>query len=228
MSVLYIVATPIGNLEDMTYRAVRILGEVDVIAAEDTRQTRKLLNHYNIEGKRLISCRAANENASSAGIVKLMEEGFNAAYVSDAGTPGVSDPGRLLAAAVRDAGFKVVPVPGASAVTALVSAAGMPGKGFLFEGFLSPKSGKRRSRLKELMDSGMMFVLYESPYKVCRLLSDLESIDNSRKVFVGREITKKFEEFLSGNASELLAELSSRGNLKGEFALLVGAAEKGI
>ncbi len=223
---MYVVATPIGNLEDMTYRAVRVLGEADVIAAEDTRLTRKLLNHYNIPVKRLISCRAANEAVSAAGIVKLMEEGLDAAYVSDAGTPGLSDPGSRLAASVRQAGFEVVPVPGASALTALISAAGMPGKGFVFEGFLSPKSGKRRGRLKELLEGGMMFVLYESPYRICRLLEDLQELDDSRKLFIGREITKKFEEFLSGRASELLAELSSRGNLKGEFALLAGAAEK--
>lgn len=227
MSTLYIIATPIGNLEDITYRAVRILRETDVIAAEDTRQTRKLLDRYDIVPRMLISCRARNEEISSRGIVKLLDEGRDVAYVSDAGTPGVSDPGSRLAAAVRDAGFSVVPVPGASAVTTLISVAGTAGKGFVFEGFLSPKGGRRRSRLKELMNTGMIFVLYESPYRIIKLIEDLKELAPDRKILIGREITKKFEEFLSGTPDEVLAELSSRSNLKGEFAVLVGIGRKG-
>ncbi len=222
MASLYIVATPIGNLEDVTYRAVRILGEVDVVAAEDTRQTRKLLDRYGISPKMMISCRARNEEASSKGIVKLLDEGRDVAYASDAGTPGVSDPGSRLAASVREAGFPVIPLPGASAVTTLMSVAGTAGKGFVFEGFLSPKSGRRRSRLKELLQIEMIFVLYESPYRIIKLLDDLQDLAPERKILLGREITKKFEEFLSGSVAEVLAELSSRGTLKGEFALLVG------
>ncbi len=227
MATLYVVATPIGNLEDITYRAVRILGETEIIAAEDTRQTRKLLNRYDIRPRSLISCRARNEEVSSRGIVKLLEEGRDVAYVSDAGTPGVSDPGSRLAAAVREAGFSVVPLPGASAVTTLVSVAGTVGKGFVFEGFLSPKGGRRRNRLKELMETGMIFVLYESPYRIIKLLEDLKDLAPERKILIGREITKKFEEFLSGTAEEVLAVLSSRSNLKGEFAVLVGIGKKG-
>ena len=223
MACLYVVATPIGNLEDITYRAVRILGEVDVIAAEDTRQTRKLLDRYGISPGMLISCRARNEEASSKGIVKLLDEGRNVAYVSDAGTPGVSDPGSRLAAAVRDADHEVVPLPGASAVTTLMSIAGTAGKGFVFEGFLSPKSGRRRNRLQELLELKMIFVLYESPYRIVRLLEELKELAEERKILLGREITKKFEEFLSGNPSEVLEELETRSTLKGEFALLVSA-----
>jgi 16S rRNA (cytidine1402-2'-O)-methyltransferase len=227
MATLYVTASPIGNLEDITYRAVRILKEVDVIAAEDTRQSRKLLDRYGIVTKVLISCRARNEENSSRGIVKLLEEGKDVAYVSDAGTPGVSDPGGRLASAVREAGFPVVPLPGASAVTALMSVAGTAGKGFVFEGFLSPKGGRRRNRLKELLDMGMIFVLYESPYRILKLLEDLKELSPERNILIGREITKKFEEFLSGSPQEVLAVLSSRSTLKGEFAILVGMGKKG-
>jgi len=227
MATLYVTASPIGNLEDITYRAVRILKEVDVIAAEDTRQSRKLLDRYGIVTKVLISCRARNEENSSRGIVKLLEEGKDVAYVSDAGTPGVSDPGGRLASAVREAGFPVVPLPGASAVTALMSVAGTAGKGFVFEGFLSPKGGRRRNRLKALLDMGMIFVLYESPYRILKLLEDLKELSPERNILIGREITKKFEEFLSGSPQEVLAVLSSRSTLKGEFAILVGMGKKG-
>ena len=225
MSMLYVVATPIGNLEDITYRAVRILGEVDVVAAEDTRQTRKLLDRYGINPPMVISCRARNEEASSRGIVKLLEEGKTLAYVSDAGTPGVSDPGSRLAASVREAGFPVIPLPGASASTALVSIAGLPGKGFVFEGFLSPKGGRRRSRLKALLETKMPFVLYESPYRVTKLLGDLVELAPGRNLLLGREMTKKFEEFLSGFPSQVLEVLAERGTLKGEFALIVAATD---
>jgi 16S rRNA (cytidine1402-2'-O)-methyltransferase len=162
---------------------------------------------------------------SAKGIVKLLNEGRSVAYVSDAGTPGVSDPGSRLAGAVREAGFPVVPLPGASAVTAMVSIAGLPGKGFHFEGFLSPKGGRRRSRLKELLEYESTFVLYESPYRILKLLQDLRDLAGERKILIGREITKKFEEFLSGSAEEALAVLSARGTLKGEFAVLVGAGK---
>jgi len=226
MATLYVVATPIGNLEDITYRAVRILGEVDVVAAEDTRQTRKLLDRYNIAPRSLIRCRARNEVTSSRGIVKLLGEGRDVAYVSDAGTPGISDPGNRLASAVRAAGFPVVPLPGASAVTTMMSVAGTAGKGFVFEGFLSPKDGRRKNRLKELLAIDMIVILYESPYRIVKLLENLRDLAPDRKILVGREITKKFEEFLAGSASEVLAVLSARVNLKGEFAVLVGLKEK--
>ena len=222
MAKLYMVATPIGNLEDITYRAVRILGEADVVAAEDTRVTRKLLDRFKLSPAKVISARAANEKAASGGIVNLLERGFDVAYVSDSGTPGVSDPGGRTAAAAREAGFDVVPIPGACAAAALVSAAGMAGKGFVFEGFLSSKGPRRRRRLEELLAARMVFVIYESPYRILKLLADLAHLAPERKVLIGREITKKFEEIITGTAKELLAELSSRGTVKGEFSVVVG------
>jgi len=226
MAVLYIVATPIGNLEDITYRAVRILGEVDVIASEDGRLTRKLLSRYSVPAKTLINCRASNEEASSQGIVKLLREGKNVAYLADAGTPGISDPGGRLVSAIRDAGFPIVPLPGPSAVTAMMSVAGMAGKGFIFEGFLSPKDGRRRSRLKELLESRMIFILFESPHRIIKLLENLKTLAPEREILIGREITKKFEEFFSGSAVEVLAILSTRITLKGEFVVLVGSKDR--
>jgi len=226
MSILYIVATPIGNLEDITFRAVRILKETDVIAAEDTRHSRKLLEFYGISPEKLISCRAANQKQCAPGIVKLLTQGKSVAYISDAGTPGISDPGGIIVSQARENGFAVVPVPGASAVTALVSVAGAAGKGYVFEGFLSPKGGRRRKRLKELLNMEMIFVLYESPFRIIKLLEDLNELAPERKVLAGREITKKFEEFVSGTPSQLLDNFLNRSNLKGEFALLVGLEKK--
>lgn len=225
MAKLYMVATPIGNLEDMTYRAVRVLKEVDVVACEDTRHTQKLLNAYEIR-KRLISCRAQNEEQSAEGIIKLMGEGQDVAFCSDAGTPGVSDPGGRLAAAVRGAGFAVVPVPGVSAATALVSVAGAPGKGFVFEGFLSPKSGKRRSALEELLEGKKSFIIYESPHRIVKLMGEIAELSSERQVVVAREMTKSFEEFLSGTAAAVAEEMGSGKTWKGEFAVLVFPAKK--
>jgi len=224
------VATPIGNMEDITYRAVRILQEVDTIACEDTRQTLKLLNHYGIS-KNLISCRAANEKQSAPGIVKLMEQGQDIAYASDAGTPGLSDPGKIVVSAVRDAGFDVVPLPGPSAFAAMVSVSGFSDKAVTFEGFLSPKGGKRNKRLKELLDRGDSFVLYESPFRIVRLLGELADLEPGRQILIGREISKKFEEFSEGSAEELFANWQKRTTIKGELALLIsgvrGTKKKG-
>jgi 16S rRNA (cytidine1402-2'-O)-methyltransferase len=219
MSTFYVVATPIGNLEDITYRAVRILGEVDTIACEDTRHTQIVLSRYNITGKRLIACHARNEANSAAGIVKLLEEGHDIAYASDAGTPGISDPGSRVVKAVREAGFPVVPLPGPSAVAALVSAAGCCSKSFTFEGFLSPKGGRRKSRLTELLGREEAFVIYESPYRVEKTLALLAEMAPDRIITVGREMTKAFEEFETGTASELLG--GRIRSFKGEFAMLV-------
>lgn len=218
MATLYITATPIGNLEDITYRAVRVLSQVDVIACEDTRHTRILLDRYNITGKRLIACHARNEDNSSDGIIKLLEEGLDIAYVSDAGTPGINDPGGKVVSAARKAGFEVVPVPGPSAVATLVSVAGFTGKSFTFEGFLSPKPGRRRSRLAQLLDRDETFIVYESPYRVARLLADIADLAPQRQLTVGREMTKAFEQFICGTASEVLSALTQP---KGEFAVLV-------
>ncbi len=222
MATLYITATPIGNLEDITYRAVRILGSVEVIAAEDTRQTRKLLEHYEISPSMLLSCRSHNEENSARGIVKLLNQGNDVAYVSDAGTPCISDPGSRLVRIVRESEHNIVPLPGASAITAVMSVAGIAARGFVFEGFLSPKSGRRRKRLKELLQISMVFILYESPFRIISLLKDFEELAPTCRILIGREITKKFEEFLSGTPLELLSKLSRRNTIKGEIVLIAG------
>jgi len=226
MDGLYIVATPIGNLEDMTYRAVRTLGEVSFLLAEDTRHTRKLLSHFGIHAE-VVSCRAQNEAKVADTCIKRLEVGETAAYVSDAGTPGLSDPGSVLVAKVREAGFPVRPIPGPSALAAIVSVGGYGGKGLRFDGFLSPKGGRRRRRLGELLENGEAFVLYESPYRVVKLLEDLAGLEPQRHVLVGREMTKWYEEFLEGQADEITAQLQQRGQLKGEFTILVGPRKKG-
>ena len=217
---LYMVATPIGNLEDITYRAVRILGEVDVIACEDTRHTSLLLSRYSIH-KRLIACHAHNEEESAKGILGLLDSGLNVAYCSDAGTPGVSDPGARLVEYIRQDGrHRVVPIPGASAGVSLVSVAGNIGKSFTFEGFLSPKQGRRRERLLELFSRGEAFIVYESPFRVVKTLRDIAEAGEARLV-IGRELTKAHEEIISGSAEEMLEEFSRREQIKGEFAVLV-------
>lgn len=218
MSTLYIVGTPIGNLDDITLRAIRTLKEVDVIACEDTRHTQTMLTHLEITGKRLIACHSHNEAASSNGIVNLLDQGLDVAYVSDAGTPGVSDPGSRLVRTVRDAGFDVVPIPGASACVTLISASGLAGKTFTFEGFLSPKSGRRKSRVKELLERNEAFIVYESPFRVVKLLDELEQLCPDRNIVLGRELTKAFEQILCGTPSQVKEELKV---VKGEFALCI-------
>lgn len=215
---LYIVATPIGNLNDITLRAIQVLKEADVIACEDTRHTQQLLNHLDITGKRLIACHAHNEASSSQGIIQLMQQGLNVAYCSDAGTPGVSDPGSRLVRAVREAGFTVVPIPGASASVTLISASGLAGKTFTFEGFLSPKSGKRKKRLEELLSRDEAFIVYESPFRIIKTLEEIKALDDTRQIVLGREMTKAFEQFITGTASEVIEQLKV---VKGEFAFCV-------
>ncbi len=220
MSTLYIVATPIGNLEDVTYRAISTLKEVDIIACEDTRITSRLLQHYGIQ-KRLIATHAHNEKASAMGIVKLLEEGNSIAFVSDAGTPGISDPGAHLVELVRSSGFSVVPIPGVSAVATAVSVAGLMGKSFTFEGFVSVKPGKRTKRLRELIDRDEAFFLYESPFRLLKLLNAILEIEATRLVMVGREMTKTFEEYVKGTALEVFALFNERDSIKGECVICV-------
>lgn len=220
------VATPIGNLQDITLRALETLKAVDLIVCEDTRHSRRLLDHYGIR-KPLKSGHGHNEAQSALGIVKALEEGADVAYISDAGSPGISDPGRVMVRAVRDAGFPVVPIPGASALSALLSANGFPGKAITFEGFLSPKQGKRRTRLSELLARAESFVLYESPHRVLKLLADLSDLDSERHVLLGRELTKVHEELVEGSATDVLETMSRRQSIKGEIALLVGPPKKG-
>ena len=225
MSTLYVVGTPIGNLGDITFRAVETFKSVDVIAAEDTRHTLQLLNHLEIK-KPLISCRSQNESVAGQKIIKLLDEGQNVAYASDAGTPGVSDPGAVLAGLARAAGHTVVPIPGPSAFASLVSVAGAGGKTLIFEGFLSPRPGRRRSRLRELLSTGDAVVLYESPFRVVKLLTDIADIEADRRVVVGRELTKLHEEIVEGTAAEMRDEFAGRDKVLGEFAVFISGIKK--
>ncbi|MBO7174626.1 MAG: 16S rRNA (cytidine(1402)-2'-O)-methyltransferase [Spirochaetaceae bacterium] len=224
MANLYIVGTPIGNLSDITYRALETFKIVDVIACEDTRHTLQLLNHFEIK-KPLISCRAQNEQSAAQKIVHLLDEGQNVAYASDAGTPGISDPGAVLVDVARAAGHTIVPIPGACAFVSLASVAGSGGKSLLFEGFLSPKPGRRRSRLRELMATGFAFVLYESPFRIVKLLADIADIQCERRIVVGRELTKLHEEIVEGTAAEVLEDFAGRSKILGEFAVFVSGSK---
>lgn len=224
MATLYIVGTPIGNLSDITYRALETFKTVDVIACEDTRHTLQLLNHFEIK-KPLISCRAQNEQSAAQKIVHLLDEGQNVAYASDAGTPGISDPGAVLVDVARAAGHTIVPIPGACAFVSLASVAGSGGKSLLFEGFLSPKPGRRRSRLRELMATGFAFVLYESPFRIVKLLADIADIQCERRIVVGRELTKLHEEIVEGTAAEVLEDFAGRSKILGEFAVFVSGSK---
>ena len=214
------VATPIGNLKDISFRALETFQEADFIACEDTRHTLGLLTHYEIS-KPLISCRAVNEASASEKIVKLLDEGKKIAYASDAGTPAISDPGSILVRTAREAGHTIIPIPGASAFGAIMSIAGTYDKTVVFEGFLSPKAGKRKRRLQELFDFGAGFVLYESPYRIIKLLADIAEIDSNRELIVGRELTKLHEEIIKGPAAEVLQNFEKRPSIKGEFSVFV-------
>lgn len=227
MSTLYIVGTPIGNLGDITFRAVETFKSVDVVAAEDTRHTLQLLNHLQIK-KPLISCRSQNEEFAAQKIIKMLDEGQTIAYASDAGTPGISDPGAVLAGLARKAGHTVVPIPGPSAFASLVSVAGAGGKTLVFEGFLSPKPGRRRSRLRELLSTGDAIVLYESPFRIVKLLTDIADIDSERRVVIGRELTKLHEEIVEGTALQIRDEFASRSKILGEFAVFISGSKTKI
>ncbi|HTX71316.1 MAG TPA: 16S rRNA (cytidine(1402)-2'-O)-methyltransferase [Rectinemataceae bacterium] len=224
MGKLCLVATPIGNLGDITLRALETLRGADAIACEDTRHTLKLLSHFDIR-KPLLSCHAQDEERGASRVLALLAEDKTVAYCSDAGTPGLSDPGSLLARRAREAGHQVSPLPGPSAFAALISAAGVGGRSFLFDGFPSPKAGRRKSRLREIMARPESFVLYESPHRIDKLVADIASIDPGRRVCLGREMTKLHEEFIVGSASEVLETLVGRGESRGEFAVLVAGAE---
>ncbi len=223
---LYLVGTPIGNLEDITLRALRILKEVNLIACEDTRQTAKLLNHYGID-KPTISYHEHNELTRSAELVVHLERGDSVAVVSDAGMPGVSDPGhRLVALALRHH-IRVVPVPGASAFLSALVASGLPTDSFHFGGFLPAKAGARRSALEVIRSSPRTQIFYEAPHRIVDTLHDVvEVLGLERHVVIAREVTKMHEEFLRGRASEVLAQLEARGTVRGEITLLIGRPEE--
>jgi 16S rRNA (cytidine1402-2'-O)-methyltransferase len=223
---LYLVGTPIGNLEDITLRALRVLKEVDAIACEDTRQTQKLLNHYGIT-TRTVSYHEHNEITRAAELVKDLQQGISIALVTDAGTPGISDPGfRLVALAIQHH-VPVVPVPGASAFLSALVASGLPTDSFRFGGFLPSKLGERRAGLDAIKDSPRTQVFYEAPHRIVETLSDLVVIlGEDRHVVVAREVTKLHEEFLRGRAVDILETLKSRDAVKGEITLLIGKAEE--
>jgi len=224
---LYLVATPIGNLEDITLRAVRVLKEADLIACEDTRQTQKLLTHYGI-ATRTTSYHQHNEMTRAPELVLELEQGARIALVTDAGMPGISDPGfRLITLAIRHH-LSVVPIPGASAFLAALVASGLPADSFRFSGFLPAKRGQRRALLESVRESPRTQVFYEAPHRVKEALSDVvEVLGKDRHVVIAREVTKLHEEFLRGRAHEVLEALNTRGEVKGEITLLIGKSEAG-
>jgi 16S rRNA (cytidine1402-2'-O)-methyltransferase len=218
--ILYIVATPIGNLEDITYRAVRILKEVDLIAAEDTRHSRKLLTHFGI-AKPLTSYYDHNQQLKGQQILMALSAGKHVALISDAGTPGISDPGYQLVREAVAAGVTVVPIPGPSAVVTALSACGLPTDSFTFIGFLPNRAGKRRERIASLRDESRVLIFYESPQRLAATLVDLAELLGSRPAVVARELTKIHEEFVR-DALPLLADRYATLAVKGEVVILVG------
>jgi 16S rRNA (cytidine1402-2'-O)-methyltransferase len=221
---LYVVATPIGNLEDITFRAVRLLKEADLIACEDTRHTAKLLHHYGID-KPTVSYHEHNEASRAEELVAKLEQGLNIAQVSDAGMPGISDPGyRVIKLAIKR-GVQVVPVPGASALISALAAGGLPTDNFQFLGFLPAKSGQRRTMLEALRSSEQTTVVYEAPHRIAGTMEDIvEILGVDRPIVLARELTKLHEEFIRGSAAQVLARVQEH-ELKGEITLLIGKSE---
>lgn len=220
---LYIIATPIGNLEDITYRAVRILGEVDLVAAEDTRHSLKLLNHFNIS-KPLTSYFDHNQQFKGERILNALRQGKSVALISDAGTPCISDPGYNL---VRDAvaeGIAVVPIPGACAAIAALSASGLPSDSFTFAGFPPARQGKRRAFLADMARLPGTLVLYEAPHRLEDTLRDIREVLGDRQVVVARELSKIYEEFIRGSVAEVMAAVS-QGQVRGEIVILIAPGE---
>jgi len=219
---LYIVSTPIGNLEDITFRAVRILSEVDLIAAEDTRHTRRLLQHYQILTP-VTSFYKDNEHGKSKRLVDQLRTGQSVALVSDAGTPTISDPGYRLVVDALEAEVPVIPIPGVTACIVAASVAGLPLHNFVFEGFLSPKSGRRRRRLTEIATEKRTLIFYESPHRALKFLQDALEILGNRRICVARELTKKFEELFRGQLAEAVDKYQQT-QPKGEFTLVIEGA----
>ena len=221
---LYLVSTPIGNLEDITLRALRILGEVDLIAAEDTRQTRRLLTHYDIQTP-LTSYFEGNEQSKSDKLIARLQMGEAIALVSDAGTPIISDPGYPLLRGCIAAEIPIVPIPGASAVVTAASISGLPLHNFTFEGFLSPKSGKRKRQLSALAAEERTLILFESPHRLCRFLEDVREVMGERDIVVTRELTKQFEEIFRGQVSVALEKFQST-TPRGEFTIVIAGERR--
>jgi 16S rRNA (cytidine1402-2'-O)-methyltransferase len=221
--VLYLVATPIGNLEDITYRAVRILSEADLIACEDTRQSRKLLDRYGI-AKPTVSYHEHNEAERAEDLAARLRGGAVIALITDAGMPLVSDPGYRLVRAALDSGIAVVPIPGASAALTALAASGLPTDAFHFGGFLPHKPGQRLKALEAIADEPATVIFYEAPHRIVETLEAVEQVLGARPIVVARELTKLHEEFLRGTAAELRATLAARDSVKGEITLLIGKA----
>ena len=224
---LYVVATPIGNLEDITFRAIRILKEVDWIACEDTRQTHKLLEHYGI-GAPTVSYHEHNELERAKELAARLAQGSSGALVSDAGVPLVSDPGYRLVRAAIEAGIPVQPVPGPSASLTALAASGLPTDQFHFAGFLPVKPGQRFHAIEALRHEHATVIFYEAPHRILDALTDIESALGERPVVVARELTKIHEEFLRGTAAEIRAKLAARDSIKGEFTILIGKATRPV
>ncbi|HRZ27176.1 MAG TPA: 16S rRNA (cytidine(1402)-2'-O)-methyltransferase [Spirochaetota bacterium] len=220
MSRLYVIASPIGNMEDITMRAARVLREdVDLVFCEDTRQTRKLLNHLGL-GLPAYSLHSHSTEARINQAVNALLDGKKIAYLTDAGTPGISDPGARLVQEAAKNGIPVIPLPGPSALTSLISACGFPDKEVIFAGFLSKKDGRRKSELKRLGEFDGLIVLYESPHRIIKLLAAIDEIFPGREIVIGREMTKIHEEFIRGSASEILKN-EALITWKGEFSVVI-------
>jgi 16S rRNA (cytidine1402-2'-O)-methyltransferase len=222
--VLYVVATPIGNLEDITLRALAVLRSADLVAAEDTRKTAQLLSRHGIT-KSLVSYHDHNESRRTPELLQRLRQGASIALVSNAGTPGISDPGYRLVSAAADAGLRIVPVPGATAAAAALSASGLPTDAFVFVGFLSKKAGKRLTQIKALASEARTVILYESPQRIVALVAELRQTLGDRRAVLARELTKIHEEFIRGRLSGILETLQSRPEVKGECTLLLSGAE---
>ena len=220
--ILYVVSTPIGNLEDITHRAVRVLSEVDVIACEDTRHTRKLLNHYGVNTK-TVSYHEHNERERAAELLESLESGLDLAIVSDAGTPGISDPGFRIVRLALENGVPVVPVPGPTALISALVASGLPSDEFFFGGFLPARKSQRRTRLMELASIPATLVFYEAPHRIAESLRDAREILGEREAVIARELTKLHEEILRGRLSELAQRFSTgEEGARGEMVLMIG------
>jgi 16S rRNA (cytidine1402-2'-O)-methyltransferase len=221
---LFIVATPIGNLEDVSFRAIRILKEADLIACEDTRYTAKLLTHYGIKAPR-ISYHEFNEESRTQQLIQMLREGKSVALVSDAGTPLISDPGYRLVSSCREEGIQTIPIPGPSAALAALVGSGLPADSFFFAGFLPARSSLRKRRLEQLANIPATLIFYEAPHRILACLEDMTAIFGPRKASIGREITKVHEEFLSGSLPALLDILQQRTKIQGELVLVVERGE---
>ena len=220
---LYLVATPIGNLEDITYRAVKVLSSVDCIAAEDTRKTKILLDHYNIN-KPMMSYYSYNEQVRAPQLIEKLLSGQSIALVSDAGTPGISDPAFHIVQQALKNGISIIPIPGPTAFIAALVAGGLPTDRFVFEGFLPLKKG-RKTKFESLISESRTIIIYESPHRILKTLTDIQTYLGNRNVVVARELTKKFEEIIRGSVQSVLADVSNR-QPRGEYVVLIEGAPK--